>query len=102
MRFIAKSPSAARPARAARVFGYPCADLALVYGKGRTLSPVCRVFWAFLVEFDGPQIRPFGPGQGFGLGQAPGRDLGMVAREQDFRDRLTLEFLRPGILRVFQ
>src|ERR1700677_4757583 len=102
MRFIAKSPSAARPARAARVFGYPCADLALVYGKGWALSPVCRVFWAFLADFDGPQIGPFGPGQGLRLGQAPGRDPGMVAREQNFRDRLALELLRAGILRVFQ
>src|SRR5580692_9031267 len=99
MRFIAKSPSAARPARAARVFGYPCADLALVYGKGWALSPVCRVFWAFLVDLDGPQIWPFGPGQGFGLGLPPGRDPGMVARQQDFRNRLAFEFLRTGILR---
>src|SRR5713226_1516210 len=107
MRFIAKSPSAARPSRqsagcagvrlscsaysakvdtgfakrirainelehflaANRNATLPenarCADLALVYGKGRGLSPVRRVFWAFLaLRLGCPEIGPAVPCQG--------------------------------------
>src|SRR5664279_1023312 len=105
MRFIAKSPSAARPAwqaRAARTSIYPCADLALVYGKDSALSPFRRVFWAFLVGLDDPKIRPTRFCQGLSLGPAPRRNPGMVARQQDVGDRAAFELLRAGILRVFQ
>src|SRR5437879_12951935 len=107
MRFIAKSPSAARPslrgAGCANVhLSCHCADLALLYGKGRALSPFRRVFWAFLTGSRGPKIRPPRPRKGFGLSLTPGGDLGVVARGEDFRDRHALEGLRAGILRVFQ
>src|ERR1700676_3676033 len=108
MRFIAKSPSAARPSRSgagcANVhLSCHCADLALVYGKGSGLSPFRRAFWAFLALGPGhPEIGPPRPRQGLGLGLAPGCDPGMVPRQQGFRDRLALELLRAGILWVFQ
>src|SRR5258708_26218458 len=108
MRFIAKSPSTARPSRsgagcASVPLSCHCADLALVYGKGSGLSPFRRVFWTFLALGPGDQeIGPPRPRQGFGLGPAPGRDPGMVPRQQDLRDRLALELLGAGILRVFQ
>src|ERR1700682_3919836 len=106
MRFIAKSPSAARPsllaAGCANVhLSCHCADLALVYGKGAALSPFRRAFWAFLA-LGRPEIGPPRPRQGLGLGLPPGRDPGVVPGQQDFRDRLALELLRAGILRVFQ
>src|SRR5260370_41972240 len=107
MRFIAKSPSAARPSRsgagcASVLLSCHCADLALVYGKGSGLSLFRRAFWAFLALGSGYQeIGSPHPRQGFGLGLSPGRDPGMVPRQQDLRDRLALEFLRAGILRVF-
>src|ERR1700716_2838910 len=106
MSFITKSPSAARHSLRRRGLREPplschCADLALVYGKGRALSPFCRAFWAFLAAgFGLPEIGPPRLGQGLGLGLPPGRDPGMIAGQQGFRDRLALEFLRPGILRV--
>src|ERR1700738_4692226 len=108
MRFIAKSPSAARPSppgagRANAHTGGHCAELALVYGKGSGLSPFRRAFWAFLALGSGPpEIGPPRPRQGLGLGLAPGRDPGLIPRQQDLRDRLALERLRAGILRVFQ
>src|SRR6267142_1074771 len=108
MRFIAKSPSTARPSRSDAgctgvLLSCHCADLALVYGKGNGLSPFRRAFWAFLALGPGSQeIRPPRPRQGLGLGLAPGRDPGVVSRQQDFRDWLALELLRTGILRVFQ
>src|ERR1700737_1599437 len=107
MRFIAKSPSAApKPSRRGlreRPLSCHCADLALVYGKGSRLSPIRRVFWAFSTPGLGPpEVRPPRPRQGLGLGLPPGRDPGVVAGQQDFRDRLALELLRTGILRVFQ
>src|SRR5438046_9821631 len=123
MRFIAKSPSAARPSRqGAGCAGVPlscsaysakvgtafaernaqfneirafsrgkpdatlpenarCADLALVYGKGRGLSPFRRAFWGFLAPCAGHQeIGPPRPCQGLGFGPAPGCDPGMVPR----------------------
>src|SRR5258708_484172 len=109
MRFITKSPSATRPSHPSRrglrerPLSCHCTDLALVYGKGRALSPFRRAFWAFLALGPGrPQIRPSRPCQGLGLGLPPGSDPGVVAGSEDFRDRLTLELLRTGILRVFQ
>src|ERR1700737_3997355 len=97
MRFIAKSPSAGRPRRAGAgcangPLSCHCADLALVYGKGSGLSPFRRAFWAFLALGSGPpEIGPPRPRQGLGLGLAPGRDPGMIPRQQDLRDRLALE-----------
>src|SRR3979411_3154150 len=108
MRFITKSPSAARHSLKRRglrerPLSCHCADLALVYGKGRALSPFCRAFWAFLAAgFGLPEIGPPCPGQGLGLGLPPSRDPGVVAGQQDFRDRLAFERLWTGILRVFQ
>src|SRR6202166_556471 len=108
MRFIAKSPSAARPSRSDAgctgvLLSCHCADLALVYGKGNGLSPFRRAFWAFLALGPGSQeIGPPRPRQGLGLGLAPGCDPGMIPRLQDFRDRLGLGLLRASILRVFQ
>src|SRR5580692_8035442 len=49
-----------------------------------------------------PEVRPALPGQPLGLGSAPGGDLGMVAREQDFRDRPVLPQLGAGVVRIFQ
>src|SRR5665213_2865013 len=106
MRFIANSPSAARPSRqgagCANVhLSCHCADLALLYGKGGALSPFRRVSWAFLAGpclsrsglglFGGPKVRPPRFGQGLGLGLAPGGDPGVVAGGEDFRDRKSLE-----------
>src|SRR3982074_2822130 len=80
-----------------------CADLALLYGKDGGLSPFGRAFWAFLALIPGQQeVGPPRPGQGLGLGRPPGGDPGMIAGQQDLRDRPTLELLRAGILRVFQ
>src|SRR5712671_3339749 len=134
MRFIVKSPSAARPSRqsagcagvrlscsaysakvdtgfakrirainelehflaANRNATLPenarCADLALVYGKGRGLSPVPGAFWGFLAAgFGRPEVGPPHARQGLGLGLPPGRDPGVVAGNQRFGDRLALE-----------
>src|ERR1700731_1423379 len=108
MRFIAKSPSAARPslltAGCANVhLSCHCADFALLYGKGEALSPFRRVFWALLARSPGrPEIGPPRPGQRLRLGPAPGRDPGVIAGQESFRDRLALELLRTGILRGFQ
>src|SRR3954454_18876249 len=113
MRFIAKSPSAARRSPERRGLRLspsilPLRGLAPVYGKAGTLSPIPRfwfcVFWAFLAGLCPcrPQIRPPELCQRLRLGEAPGGDLGMIAGNQDFRDRLALEMLRAGILRVFQ
>src|SRR5229473_5879395 len=112
MRFIAKSPSAARPsplaAGCANVhLSCHCADLALLYGKGRGLSPIRRVFWAFLAGPclnlpGGPKIGPSRPCQGLRLGATPGRDPSVVAGDKNLRNRLALELLRAGKLRVFQ
>src|SRR6476620_105024 len=108
MRFIAKSPSAARPSRqgagcASVPLSCHCADLALVYGKGRVLSPVRRGFWAFLALGPGyHEIGPPRPCQGLGLGAAPGCDPGMIPGGKDLRYRPAFELLRTGILRVFQ
>src|ERR1700730_8046012 len=112
MRFIAKSPSAARPsllaAGCANVhLSFHWAELAFPYGKGSGLSPFRRVFWAFSASPclnlpDGPQIRPSRPRQRFRLGPAPGRDPGVFAGDENLRNRLAFELLRAGILRVFQ
>src|ERR1700716_4247162 len=108
MRFIAKSPSAARPSRqgagcASVPLSCHCADLALLYGKGNALSPIRRAFWVFLALCLGrPEIGPPRLGQDLSLCLPPSRDLGVIAGQQDFRDRPALELLRTRILRVFQ
>src|ERR1700689_3047746 len=111
MRFTGKISIGGAPqpetARAARVFGYPCADLAPIYGKAGGLSPFRRVFWASLaaprLELPGgPEIGPPRLRQRLGLGLPPRRDPGVVAGKQDFWDRPALELLRAGILWVFQ
>src|SRR3954451_20408204 len=103
MRFIAKSPSAARrsPERRGlrlRPSILPLRGLAPVYGKAGTLSPIPRfwfcVFWAFSAGFCRPKIRPPELCQGLRLGQAPGGDPGVIAGNQDFGDRSALERLR--------
>src|SRR5664279_1187127 len=101
MRFIVKSPSAARPSAgcASVPVSCHCTDLALVYGKGCGLSPVPTAFWAFLgAGFGRPEVGPPQFGQGLGLGLSPGCDPGVVAGNQHFRDLLALERLRAGIL----
>ena len=96
--------------RRAQPVGAGCANSiypACGFGAAIRQSPgfVTRLS-CFLAAFGrlliGPQIRPPRPGQGLGLGPTPGRDLGMVAGNQDFRDRPALEHLRPGVLGVFQ
>src|ERR1700722_9720257 len=111
MRFTGKISIGGAPqpetARAARVFGYPCADLAPIYGKANGLSPFRRVFWALLaapwLELPGgPEIGPPRPSQRLGRGLPPRRDPGVVARQENLWNRPALELLGAGILRVFQ
>src|SRR5258708_643846 len=66
-----------------------CPDLALVYGKDRALSPVCRAFRAFLALGPGYQeIGPPRPGQRLGLRPPPGPDLALLPRSHDLPNLL--------------
>src|SRR3974390_3648980 len=44
----------------------------------------------------GPEVRPALPGSALRLGPAPGGNLGVVAGNEDVRDRLPLQYRRPG------
>ncbi|MGC2809210.1 MAG: hypothetical protein WA303_02405, partial [Bradyrhizobium sp.] len=60
MRFIAKISIGGAPQPVGRGcanvhLSCHCADLALLYGKGPPLSPVCRAFWAILAGAHGPE-----------------------------------------------
>src|SRR5262249_12937489 len=49
-----------------------------------------------------PQVRPPRPREPLGLGAAPGRNLGVIPRCEDLRNRAALPELGPRILRVFE
>src|SRR6266403_3674932 len=107
MRFIAKSPSAARPAipaRAARTSTIlPLRGFGARIRHSLRLVTLCRVFWGFLPS--GPGYQEIGPSrsrQGLSFDPAPGRDPGMVPGQENLGDRPAFELLRAGILRVFQ
>ena len=43
-----------------------------------------------------PEVRPALAGEAFGLGAPPGRDPGVIAGTEDFRDGMALEELGSG------
>src|SRR5262252_4177431 len=90
-KFMANSPSAAQASRRS--------DQAFDRGAkrvGRASTPVGRLCHLTVIGFSipgenagkgRPQVRPPFAGEPFGLGAAPSGDLGVIARDQDLRDR---------------
>src|SRR3974377_2364341 len=104
-KFMANSPSAAQASRRSDQ------STGGLNGLGALLRQSADFFTSLLLSFRflgnplkkrAPQVRPPFAGEPFGLGAPPGGDLGMIARNQDLRDRPGLPQLWAGILRVFE
>src|ERR1700730_5052957 len=70
-----------------------CLDYGALYANAARLSPFCRLFVGAPCRIGLPEIGPARPRQGLGLCPPPGRYLGVIARQKDFRDRASLEAL---------
>src|SRR6516165_6971519 len=105
-KFMADSPSAAQASRRSdQAFdrGAKRVGELLRQSAGFVTSP-SLAFRRFpkTLQKGGPQVRPPLSREPFGLGASPGGDLGVVARNQDLRDRPAFPQLRAGKMRIFE
>src|SRR5262245_23904819 len=97
IRFMANSPTAARrDALSCNVFE----GRRRLYDRPARLSSIAGA--PEPLDIGGPEVGPPLLGHLLGFAPAECRDLGVIARDQQVRDRAALPDLRPSILRVFQ